>query len=1173
MSELLPPPPYKGLTPYGEEDAMFFFGREDEKEVLKANLRAYPLTVLYGATGVGKSSVLRAGVAHQLRDEAAANIDDRGEPEWAVAVVSSWHGNPLKELRRQVELAVRETLPGFEVATEPVPDDIGDALIVWGERVGGSILVILDQFEEYFLYPRKESEGPTFASEFPRLVNSPDIHVNFLVAVREDALAWLDRFKTSLPNLLDNYVRIKHLDQTAARRAIVGPLERYNRECPPSSQVTIEDDLIDTVLHDIRYGELELGARGKGLRGYEPGSDEPEGTVETPFLQLVMRRVWDAEMAEDSRTLRLATLTQRLGGARHIVKTHLNVSMSALPREQQRVAAKVFQYLVTPSGTKIAHIPADLALYTRVEEAQLAPVLARLAHTDLRILRRVPAPSGGEVAAYEIFHDVLAPAILGWQAQQAEEEARADLERRLSEERAEALRWKRQQELALSNKLAANAQSQLRVDPELSVLLAVEAVKISETPTATVALRQSLFECRIHAVMRGHTGEVSRAAFSPDGTLVVTAAQDATARLWDAATGQRLHMLAGHDDWVWSACFSPDGGRVVTASSDHTARLWEVASGAELAVLRGHQAEVRAAVFSPDGQRVVTVSDDHTARLWDVGQAAGQAAVEPLVLRGHKAEVRAAAFTPDGRLLVTAGFDGAARVWTVADGRCRRVLAGHTALLWGVATSPDSRLAVTASQDRTARLWDLATGRCLHTLEGHLHEVWCAQFSPDATLVATASFDQTARVWDVATGQTLSQLQRHTHSLYSVSFSPDGEWVVTASLDGTAAVHEARRGRTVTVFRGHSRGVNWASFSPDGERVVTTSQDKTARIWDVDTGQSSLQLTGHDRSVINVSFSADSSRLVTAGGDHAAVVWEVRTGRAVLRLEGHDREVSSAVFSPDPAGARIATASWDRTAIVWDTASGAQILRLKGHAREVTTLAFTPDGTRLVTGSRDKTVRVWSLAAKRTILTIDGHDEAVTCLAVSPDGTLLATASEDGTACVWDLKTGTSRGQLQATTEALRSIGFSPDGRRVVTASEDYTARIWNLGTGRAMVLRGHTGRVQGAAFSPDGTLVVTASEDRTARVWDADRGEPLADLRGHSGPVTSAAFSPDGNWWATGSDDLTARLYPRTVRSSVEDLLARARDRVTRELTEQERARYIPTTTTGEQRPTEIIS
>jgi WD40 repeat protein len=1165
--------------PYDESDAMIFFGREVEQQIFVANLRAYPLTVLYGATGVGKTSLLRAGVAHSLRQFAADNVAEGGLPELAIAVVSNWRDNPLKELRQRVEEAVRQVHPNPEALAEPAPEKLDEALTVWAEQLNGPILVILDQFEEYFLYQDQQDGDETFVSQFAHLAASPKVPANFLIAIREDALAWLDQFKTRLPNLLDNILRVKHLDRESARRAITRPLEGYNRDRSPDERVGLERGLVDRVLDDVRFGLVGPRSRGRGLIGQESAVDSLQGAIETPYLQLVMRRLWDTEMAHGSQVLRIGTLTNELGGAGNIVRTHLDDSMDKLSGAEQRVAAAVFQYLVTPSGTKFAHIVPDLSQLAGLPEHDVAPVLGKLA--ERRILRQVPPASNqGSVLCYEIFHDVLAPAILDWRARQVEQAEREELRRQLERQQLEEQERRRQAEergrLDRSNALATEAMSQLSVDPELSLLLAVEAVSQSETPLARNALRQALLECRIRKVLRGHVGVVSQVAFSPDGNRIVTAGQDATARIWNAESGAELAKLEGHEDWVWSAVFSPDGGRIVTASGDATARIWDARSGTELATLDGHGGAVRGASFSPDGQRIVTASDDGTARVWD-GHGRSR---RPMLLRGHSDQVRVVVFSPDGGRIVTGGFDREARVWDADTGQELAVLRGHTALLWGVAVSPDGRLAATASQDRTAAVWQLASGRLLRRLEGHNDEVWSAVFSPDSERVVTASFDQTARIWDARSGRSMAELRGHLHSVYSASFSPDGRWVLTGSLDNTARVFEADTARTIIRLRGHARGVNYAVFSPDGRRVATTSVDSTARLWDADTSQTVQELRGHKRPVLNVAFSPDGRRLVTSSGDDTARIWDVATGLTDVYLTGHRREVSSAVFSPD--GERVVTASWDGTAAIRGARNGKILVRLAGHTREVSSVTFSPDGTRVVTGSLDGTARIWRADGSDSGTTeriLIGHEGAVRSVAFSPDGTHIATGGSDRTWRLWNSGTGKMVAEYTAHAETLTTVGFSPDGRWLITGSTDRTARTWDIEAGRTKdgfrgkEFRGHTGRVYGAAFSPDGTRVVTASEDRTAIIWDASDGRPLAELRGHAGPINTAAVSSYGGLVATGSDDGSARIYKHNVQTSLDDLLARARERVTRALTPEERDKYVGDDPSLPTKPREIIS
>ena len=398
-----PRSPYKGLVPFGDSklDALLFFGREREGQIIGANVLAARLTVLYGPSGVGKTSVLRAGVAYRLRELALGNIEQRGHPEFAVVVFDAWSDEPISGIRQ----AVREELSGLfgsALLDEREGESLADTLGRWTDALACDVLLVLDQAEEYFLYHSEESG---FADELPELVTRPGLRVRVLLSLRDDALAKLDRFKGRIPSLFANYLRLDHLDRRSARDAIVKPVERFN-DAEKGEPVEIEPALIEAVLTQTAAGKVDLSEGGRGLG---PGETD-ESRIEAPYLQLVMERVWEEEGAQGSRVLRAETL-ERLGGAQAIARTHLRRAVEGLSSAERDVAADVFRFLVTPSGTKIAHGVGDLAEYATVDAARLLPVLHTLGRE--RIIRPV---NGGEAeeARYEIFHDVLAEAVLAW---------------------------------------------------------------------------------------------------------------------------------------------------------------------------------------------------------------------------------------------------------------------------------------------------------------------------------------------------------------------------------------------------------------------------------------------------------------------------------------------------------------------------------------------------------------------------------------------------------------------------------------------------------------------------------------------------------------------------------------------------------------------------------------
>src|SRR5262245_32474108 len=264
---------------------------------------------------------------------------------------------------------------------------------------------------------------------------------------------------------------------------------------------------------------------------------------------------------------------------------------------------------------------------------------------------------------------------------------------------------------AFSRELAANAIVQLPFDPELSILLATEAMRIAPTTQSEDALRQSLPEFHVHRVLRGHTADVRSAVWSLDGKLVVSASYDNTARIWEAFTGRCVAELRGHTDPLNYAAFSPDDRLVVTASFDNTARLWETSTGRILKELRGHTGPILMASFSSDGKLLVTPSYDKTARVWDV--STGQTLA---ILRGHTGRISSAAFSPDGKLIVTTSDDETVRIWSSRTWRSLARLRSYGSVDFH-SFSPDSKLMVTGGQD-TVLVWDVRTKHCLATLRG-----------------------------------------------------------------------------------------------------------------------------------------------------------------------------------------------------------------------------------------------------------------------------------------------------------------------------------------------------------------------------------------------------------------------------------------------------------------------
>ena len=447
--------PYQGLKSYGEEDAEFFFGRDRERDILMANLKASRLTILYGPSGVGKTSLLRAGVESSMRQAAQASYRRLGTPEFVTVVFAVWQDDPTvglsKEIVRQVGRLTGE-------AMEPA-GTLAETIVEAAARTDASLLLILDQFEDFSLYHAGQNGASTFAADFPRLVNDRGLPVGVLVSIREDALAQLDRFKRTIPGLLDSRFRVDPLTGEAARQAATEPVARYNEDVPAAERVEIEGRLVSEVLSQVEVGKLRARHTGQGFVAGAtmpggggpppPGADGPQPElgrgVEASYLQLVMTRLWEHEMGDSGTTgahphkLRLETLDE-LGGARQIVREHLGDALTALSPDESDAAVDVFQYLVTPSGTKITQGLGTLAAWSRRPRDEVKSLLEKL-EGDARIIRPVPPEPGTGEPRYEIFHDVLADPILDWSATEGQKRRLADLAReneRLEDEKRQA---------------------------------------------------------------------------------------------------------------------------------------------------------------------------------------------------------------------------------------------------------------------------------------------------------------------------------------------------------------------------------------------------------------------------------------------------------------------------------------------------------------------------------------------------------------------------------------------------------------------------------------------------------------------------------------------------------------------------------------------------------------
>src|SRR5271165_3436631 len=1133
--------PYRGLLHFREEDAPFFFGREAAIDKLIDAVHLQPFVAVVGASGSGKSSVVRSGLVPRLRS------DRRTAWETVILVPTD---QPLKALARALvplleptmgevdRLAEASKLAGHFQSGAISLYDIVERIL---EKQSGTdrVLIVIDQFEELYTLSSDEVARRRFLDELLAASSRAESKANIAVTLRGDFVGKALAYRPLSDRLQDAQINLGPMTREELEDAIRKPAEKI--------QLEFETGLVKRILNDV---------------GDEPGN--------LPLLEFVLKELWDKRR---SRIL-LNETYDAIGGLQGAVATKADEFLEGLSSAEQKILQRVFLRIVRPSES-------GLDTRRRAAFTELPPegaeLVVKLAKERLLVTNR---SASGLEQTVEVAHEAL---ISNWSTLRVW--VNEDREFLLWRERLGALltEWERAQEsdeTLLRGSLLIEAQkwfdrrSQDLSDQERRFISASRALR-----ERLVREERERHEREIEAARKLAEEQKRRAELSEEREKeqkeasrrlrrrAIAAAAAAAAAIILLATSVFLWRAAEHQAGIATQAErsankqKTEAEKEARLASDAKRHSEEERNVAEAAMTSAQISEAKAAKSARDARRKAALADFDLSTLnvnrtqpdWTealVHLARGlrtdpenallrQSAVlllttnqwyfpftEPL---RHGGLVVTASFNADGTRIVTASADHTARIWDAQSGKPISGPLQHEDVVSAASFSPDGTRIVTASADRTARIWDALSGKPIGRPLQHGLVVLAASFSQDGTRIVPASADHTARIWDAQTGKPIGEPLRHDDVVSAASFSPDGTRIVTASADHTARIWDAQTGKPIGEPLEHHDDVRAASFSPDGTRIVTASADHTARIWDAQPGKPVGQPLRHDEAVVAASFSRDGTRIVTASKDRSARIWDAQSGKAIGQPLRHEEAVVAASFSRD--GTRIVTASRDRSARIWDAQSGKPVGQPLQHDDVVWAASFSPDGTRIVTASADHTARIWDAQSGEPIGRPLRHDDVVSAANFSPDGTRIVTASKDHFVRIWDVQSGNLIGLPLRHAGEVNTASFSPDGTRIVTASRDHTARIWDAQSGNPIgqPLQ-HDDEVRVASYSPDGTRIVTASADHTARIWDAQSGEPIGQPLRHDGEVRTASFSPDGTQILTASTDSTARIWDVAV-------------------------------------------
>lgn len=1139
--------PYRGLAPYDVDDAQLFVGREQAVRALVDRVLARPGApiVVLAASGAGKSSLLRAGLAATLRDLGAA------------AVVVTPGRDPVQTV---AEAAARLAT----LDTEP----------------GGARVLVVDQFEETVLRELAGQARPVGTAVDPRHVpkGTRDL-IDRLAALHTSGTTVVlgvraDAFERSLENevlarWLEQPVLLSPLTVDDLRRVVLEPARRVG--------VEVEDALVDAVL-------AEATAGSSGGRRCGPGT-----LIDPGVLPLVSHALYASWSASTGRRITLAQY-RAVGGLAGAIAQSAEAVVAELPDEHLAAIRRVLLALVHVGDRHVTARSVGAGEFGGTEESGIVAALidARLLTTDdghvrlahealLTAWPRLAAWIESDRSALRV-HSRLAEAARHWAetgrdgdllyrgahletalAWPADGGALTAVERefldasRVGEQRRSAARRRsvqslralslglatlsvatavfaaaavsqsraasRERDVAVSRQLAVTAQALMATDPGLAAQVAAAAYASSDTVEARSALMSMTGVpggTRLGAV----AGLVNDLAVSPDGDMVALATDRSAVVLWSLRDERAQPAeLTVPDTAVYSVAFSPDGSMLIAGGDSGELSAWALGGPEPVAAdVAGRPAAgtLYDVVVSGDGALVAGAVSDGSVELWSLTSEAVTAVAS--VTAAVAGSAQAVALDGAGTVLAVAGSAGSLSLWDVTDPRASVGLGVPTDLdgaqVNALAWSPDDVTLAAGTAAGAVHLVDL-TDPAAPVLTGKLvgPASWVNDlaFSPDGRRLAGASSDQQLWVWDVVAGGAAGRLPTPT-TLLAAAWSSGGDALLTSGADGVLREWPYPGG----VLAGFSSIPGQGAFGTDasGRDLVATATIDGLRLWDVTDPAAARELgraAAPDGARLDGAVDISSELGLAVAGDTTGAfhVWDVANPAAPVLLgsrQGHTDWVDTVTF--DQSGTVLAASSDDGSLTLWDLSAGVPdepLGRLADLGGAAYVVAFSPDSATLVVSVLSGSVQLVDVsdptAPTRLGEPVTGPDGYVYSTAFSPDGRTIAATGNDGTLWLWDVSDVTAPTALGSPLTWGEGYGtntaFSPDGSRLAVGRTDGTVRVWDVADPAAptrwATLSGTDGTVYGVEFSADSTHLTSAGADRTVRIWDVTLDGALA--------------------------------------------------------------------------------
>ncbi|MGG6297879.1 WD40 repeat domain-containing protein [Leptolyngbya sp. AN02str] len=1136
------PNPYKGLLAFHETDSGYYFGRSREVQILWDKWRTLGeqsevirLLPIYGASGSGKSSLMRAGLIPELdkhplpgRDRARVAILKPGtDPVQALAaILARIAENDLTPVKKTREFAEELRL----ATSEGKYDGLHRIASLLPDIATFPLVVAVDQFEEVYSLCKDSQTRNTFIANLLHAAGDRARYVSVMLTMRSDFLGENQKYPELDHVFSKQGFLVPAMDNAELEEAIAKPAELAGH---PLDAATVDLLLKDT---EGREGAL-------------------------PLLQFALDRIWEGlrQGVEPAVTL------EQIGGVGGALAGEAQRIYDSLSSDEQAIARRLFLGLVQlGEGSKDTRRRAlfDSLVSYQDQPEQVKRVIGLFASPGVRL---ITLSANGNTETAEVTHE----ALFGhWQQLQSWlEGSRTDIrfQRRLDEAarhwdaqgQPEGLLWRppdldvlRSFYQRTGEELTPLQLSFFQTSEDFEIrrerekkqqrrrvvfMLSTGLVLLSGFSVAMAGLARFALNKADESELREQAAIVLNwlpTAKATEGLILAIDAVDrsqelapnvfntARSSLLSAVEQAREETLYQHEDAVYSVAFGPDDETIVSSSGDGTIRLWTLQGSPIGQPFRANQERVRSIEVSRDGRYIVSGSDDGTVRLWNLqGRPIGSP------LKGQQGDVRSVALSPNGQQIVSAGNDGKVYLWNLQGQLIKQPFQAHTGKVYSVAFSPNGQTIASAGEDGTFRLWDLQGRSIGQPFRGHQNRVLSIAFNQDGTRIVSGGEDGTIRLWDLQGREIVQPLQGHEDYVWFVTFSPDGTTIASAGQDGTIRLWDQSGNSIGSPLQGHGGPVYSVQFSTNGKRLISGGADGTLRLWDLQVNPLSQAFQGHTGAVLAIASSPDGKLIATGSQDKTIRLWDLQGNLIRQPFQGHQDSVWSVAFSPD--GKYIASGGKDSEIRLWDLQGNSVGAPFQGHQKPVQAVNFSPDGQQIVSGSDDGTIRLWDLQGRPIGQPFQGHQSGILSVVFSPDGKRIVSGGDDWTIHFWDLE-GHPIGQPIQQEDAVRAIAFSTDGEMLVSGSDDGTIRLWNAeGNLMEQPFRGHGSSVNAVAFSPDDQMIVSGGSDGTVRFWDL-QGNPIGPaLDKQEGEVFAVTFSPDGQYVLSGGrDNVVKRWY-----------------------------------------------